>query len=154
VPNALRDLADLDGFLERVASAHRAGSGFFYGIEDGGEVIGQCSLHDHGSGQGEVGYWVRTDRTGGGVATRAVRALVAAACDAGFRELVIHCDAGNVRSVSVARNAGLTYVRTVEIDRGLVRTSARTGWEMSWIFQRPDDVCHGGSGHGGVAALT
>ena len=80
----------------------------------------------------EVGYWIRSDRTNEGLATRAVRALCAAAEEGGFKTLVIHCDAGNHRSAAVARKAGFSHLGTVDLDPGLPRTDAQTGREMTW----------------------
>jgi RimJ/RimL family protein N-acetyltransferase len=136
LPNALTDLADLSVFLGHVASTHREQTAWFYAIEDGGEPVGQCSLHDRGGGEAEIGYWVRTDRTGRGLATRAVLAVAAAALAHGYDRLVIQCDEGNRRSASVARKAGFIHVGTVDLDPRLPRTSAQTGREMTWVRSR------------------
>ena len=98
LPGATKDLADIPAFLQHVEAAFADGTGFFYALEEGGEALGQCSLHHRAFRTGEIGYWVRTDRAGDGIASRAVNALVAAAYGEGLRELVIHCDEGNVRS--------------------------------------------------------
>lgn len=79
-------------------------------------VVGQCSLNRSSLGVGAIGYWVRSDRTGAGIAPLAVRALATAAVEDDFEVLVIHCDAGNDRSVAVARKAGFSHVGTFELD--------------------------------------
>ena len=125
LPGATKDLADIPAFLQHVEAAFADGTGFFYALEEGGEALGQCSLHHRAFRTGEIGYWVRTDRAGDGIASRAVNALVAAAYGEGLRELVIHCDEGNVRSAHVAANAGFIHVRTVQLDPTLPRTRAQ-----------------------------
>jgi ribosomal-protein-serine acetyltransferase len=132
LPGAWKDLEDPQRFVDHVATAFEDGSGFFYAILDGGLPVGQCSLHPQADGTAEVGYWVRTDHTGRGIATRSVVALTRAAFDTSAQELIIHCDEGNTRSAGVARRAGFTHVGTVELDTTLPRTSAQTGREMTW----------------------
>src|SRR4051812_12999357 len=126
LPGVSADLADVDTFLEHVQRTAEAGTDWFYAIEDGGHPVGQCSLHDRGDGVAEIAYWVRSDRTGRGLATRAVTAVVGAALDAGFREVVLHCDEANHRSVAVARKAGFMHVRTVDFPADRPRTSAQS----------------------------
>jgi ribosomal-protein-serine acetyltransferase len=136
LPGVTADLADLDAFLEHVERAFREGTSWYYAIEDGGEPVGQCSLHDRGGGQAEIGYWVRTDRTGRGLATRAVQALARAAFDDGFSELVLHCDEANTRSAAVARKAGFTHVGTADLPADRPRTPVQSGREMRWVRRR------------------
>ena len=132
LPGVIDDLADLDAFLAHVSEASRLESGWYFAVEVDGEVVGQCSLTRSAPGVGEIGYWVRSDRTGAGIAPRAVRTVTKAASGYGFDVLVIHCDAGNDRSVAVASNAGFVHVGTVELDPSLPRTRAQTGSEMTW----------------------
>ena len=137
LPNAVRDLADLPVFLAHAESSYRDGSGFFYAIEEDGQPVGQCSINRHSDGIAEIGYWVRTDRTGQGLATRAVLAVTDAAFAEGFTGLVIHCDEGNFRSAAVAQRAGFVHLKTVDLDPTLPRTSAQTGREMTWVLLKP-----------------
>ena len=133
LPGLLRDLADPRAYLDRAAVARRDRSAYSYAIVDDGTPVGQCSIDYRGDDVAEIGYWIRTDRTGRGLATTAVKAVAAAAFRAGVRELVIKCDAGNARSAAVACNAGFTHVGTVDLDPNLPRTQAQTGREMTWI---------------------
>ena len=133
LPGVTHDLADLAAFFDHVETAYAAGTGFFYAIEEGGQAVGQCSLHHRDPGTAEIGYWVRTDCTGRGLATRAVTALAAAAFADGVGQLVIHCDEGNARSAAVARKAGFTHVKTVQLDPTLPRTRTQSGREMTWL---------------------
>lgn len=135
LPNALKDLSDLPAFLDHAASSYRNGTGFFYAIEEGEEPVGQCSLHIQGDGTAEIGYWVRTDREGLGLATQAVRTVTSAAFSDGITELFIHCDEGNSRSAAVARHAGYGHAKTVELDSAEPRTRAQTGREMTWVLR-------------------
>lgn len=137
LPGVMSDLADLDDFLARVDRASRDRSAYLYAIEAGGEVVGQCSLHHRNAGTAEVGYWVRSDRTGRGIATGAVVVVAEAAFSAGVGELVILCDEGNTRSASVARRAGFVHASTVDLDPTLSRTRAQTGREMCWSQRNP-----------------
>jgi len=132
LPGVMNDLADLDAFLAQVSEAFRLGTGRYYAVEVDGEVVGQCSVNRSAPGVGEIGYWVRSDRTGAGIASRAVRTVTNAASGCGFEVLVIHCDAGNERSAAVASKSGFVHVGTVELDPNLRRTRAQTGREMTW----------------------
>jgi ribosomal-protein-alanine N-acetyltransferase len=89
LPGAIRDLADIPAFLNHVAAAYRDGTAFFYAIVEHGEPVGQCSLHHRDEGMAELGYWIRTDRTGRGLAPAAVAAVTPAAFDSGVVKLVI-----------------------------------------------------------------
>ena len=124
IPGMMSDLTDLDDFIDQVTAFAAASEAWYYGIEVDGEIVGQCNLNDRGDGVGEFGYWVRTDRTGHGIAARAVVALSGAAGRAEFSTLIIRCDAGNHRSAAVARKAGFTHVDTVELDPERPRTHA------------------------------
>lgn len=137
LPHAVKELAEPTAFLDAVAASHARGSAFFYAIEEGGEPVGQCSLHPLGTGEAEIGYWVRTDRTGRGLATAAVGCVTDAALADGYRSLVIHCDEGNLRSAAVARKAGYTHLHTVDLDPALPRTAVQTGREMTWLRRAP-----------------
>ncbi|MEN3273441.1 MAG: hypothetical protein V7636_2202, partial [Actinomycetota bacterium] len=106
LPGVTSDLGDLDVFVTEVAARGEAGEGWNYAVEVDGEAVGQVSVNPLEDGSGEIGYWVRSDRTGAGIAPRAARALADAALASGFARLIIHCDEGNVRSQAVARKSG------------------------------------------------
>src|SRR5215212_6514583 len=78
---------------------------FGFGLFDaGGEVVGGLALHGRrGPGILEIGYWVRSDRTGRGYATAAARALTDVAFEsfpATFR-VEIRCDPANRASAAI-----------------------------------------------------
>lgn len=134
LPGVSSDLADLDVFVTQVAEHAEAGKGWNYAIEVDGEALGQVSINpiDGDDGSAEIGYWVRSDRTGEGIAPSAVRAIADAAFDAGLTRLVIHCDEGNQRSAAVARKSGFTHRGTVDLDPSLPGTPVQTWREMTW----------------------
>ena len=81
-----------------------------------GAVLGEVSLFPRNSAGRvaldaadhlEIGYWVRADRTGEGLATEAARAArdIAAAI-AGISRITIHCDERNAASAAIPRRLG------------------------------------------------
>lgn len=85
-----------------------------------GELVGNCGLMRRvGPDAIEIGYWIRSDRTGRGYATEAARMLVGAAWmldDVGRVE--IRFDAANTASAAVAAKTGAIEIerRDVEVD--------------------------------------
>ena len=90
---------------------------FTYGIFDQEEtqVFGGTGLHTRlGPDAREIGYWVRADQIGRGVATETAGALTRVAFEVDKLDRVeIHCDADNVRSASVPRKLGFTHEATL-----------------------------------------
>lgn len=89
--------------------AWEEGTAFYYAIEgEDGTFYGSAGLGqvDHESGSSAVGYWIRSDAAGRGIATAALRALVAAAHAAGFVELTAVIAESNLASRRVAEKAG------------------------------------------------
>jgi RimJ/RimL family protein N-acetyltransferase len=73
------------------------------------EPLGSVSVHwlDHDQGIGEVGYWVKREARGRGVATRAVRLVSRWALEAcGLQRLQLRADVRNLASQRVAEKAG------------------------------------------------
>ncbi len=99
-----------------------------------GEVIGCCGLMRRvGPGSIEIGYWIRSDRTGRGLATEAAGLLTEAARALDDVDRVqIHHDAANIASGRVAEKLGYTVHerRDVEIDN-----PGEIGLEVVWIFE-------------------
>lgn len=77
VEKSVRQVAD-ERFEDRAYS-------FYIHEDDTGRILGGCGLYhvDRSIDGASLGYWVRSDATGKGVATRAARLLVAY----GFRDL-------------------------------------------------------------------
>ncbi len=81
-------------------------------IDDDHQVIGSCGLNhiDALNRRANLGYWVRTDRTGLGVATRATVLLARhALADLDLHRLEILMSVHNEASKRVAERAGATY---------------------------------------------
>jgi RimJ/RimL family protein N-acetyltransferase len=100
-----------------------------------GDLVGSSGLHSKGDPDSrEIGYWVRSDRTGRGYATSTARALAEAA----FRFLpidrvVIRMDKANVASASVPPKIGFRLLG--EEERPL-ETPGHTGTGLIWVRDR------------------
>jgi RimJ/RimL family protein N-acetyltransferase len=125
-------------FLDQVGRSWEEGTGFSYvgrELRDGapsGSVVCGCGLHVRvGPGALEIGYWVRSDCTRRGVATRAGRALTRAAFAlAGVERLQIHCDRSNRPSACVAAKLGYVFDRTEPKEPA---APGETGRFMVWV---------------------
>lgn len=104
------------------------------------KVAGCAALHtDPGVGTLVIGYWVRTEYTGRGYASAAVRALTDAALKflPEIEQIRIDMDQANSASVAVARRAGYKLVGEVNRDvlapghsgRGFVWETERSSWK-------------------------
>lgn len=88
------------------------GEDFIYGIFDRGEtrVLGGTGLHTRlGSRVREIGYWIRQDAVGQGLASETAAALTRVGFEIETIDRIeIHCDPENVRSAAVPRKLGYT----------------------------------------------
>ena len=94
---------------------------FCFFAKDDGELVGKGGLHtiDWTIPKFEIGYWVRTSRTGKGFATEAVRSLVHLAISVlRARRIEITSDARNQASRRVAEKNGFEL-------EGILRQSRR-----------------------------
>ena len=114
-----------------------AGEDFPYAIVDdlSGELLGGAGLHrgigTHGL---EIGYWVRGDRTGRGIATDAVRALVEAAFSVdGITHVEVHHDAANAASQRIPEKLGFTRVGERADE---VAAPGEIGTDITWRLDR------------------
>ena len=74
-----------------------------------GELLGSTGLHriDWRVPRFEIGYWLRSSKTGAGYVTEAVRALAAMAFEElGANRVDIRCDDRNLASAAVAERCG------------------------------------------------
>ena len=71
-------------------------------------VLGSTGLHPRiERGALEIGYWIRTDQTGKGLATEAARVLTWVAIEAvGAQRIEIRCDPENRASASIPKRLG------------------------------------------------
>lgn len=107
-----------------------------------GALVGGAGLHRRvGPTALEVGYWVRSDRTGLGYATAAACALTNAAfaCVAGVETVEIHTDAANRASAAIPPKLGFSLGR--EEPRS-PQTRGGTGTFLIWELERAQSpVC-------------
>ena len=91
---------------------------------DGTEIIGEVSLFPrdaggrvafHAADRVEIGYWVRADMTGRGLATEASRAMIDVARTLPrLLHVEIRCDARNTASAAVPKRLGFTPATTLD----------------------------------------
>ena len=119
MPWATSEPTPVDLLEERIEGFHRefaAGLDWTYAIFDsaGSRVLGGCGLHPRrGPGVLEIGYWIRTDATGRGLASEAAAALTRVAVERhGVACIEIRCDARNHPSAAVARRLGYRHEQT------------------------------------------
>jgi RimJ/RimL family protein N-acetyltransferase len=106
-----------------------------FGIFVDGEAAGSCGLH-HRIGEGglEIGYWVRADLTGRGVATEAARqACEIAFADPAIDRVEIHHDAANPASGRVPAKLGFELAGEV---RRAPEAPGEHGVELIWRMTR------------------
>ncbi|MCQ4087071.1 GNAT family N-acetyltransferase [Saccharibacillus sp. JS10] len=75
------------------------------------QILGAIGLHrmDWEVRRFEIGYWIRTSRSGEGLVTEGVHGITEfAALQLGANRISIHCDDRNERSAAVAKRAGFT----------------------------------------------
>lgn len=126
-PVPVADLAvRLGGFADDFANAREWRYGVF--TPDTGAIVGEIGLYPR-SGVGrvsysdadrvEVGYWLRSDRTGRGYATEAAQAMLGVVRTLERVERVeIRCDARNLASAAVPRRLGFVLEETVVAGAG------------------------------------
>ena len=103
-------LAQKRKLLRTFADQFAGGEDAIYGIFDAAEerVLGGTGLHPRLGGDArEIGYWIRADAIGNGLATEATAALTRVGFEIyGLAWMEIHCDPGNVRSAAIPRKLG------------------------------------------------
>jgi RimJ/RimL family protein N-acetyltransferase len=96
--------------MRRFRGSFDLGQEFVYGIfsADESEVVGGTGLHSRvGEDAFEIGYWVRTSRTGNGYATESSAALTRVAFEVcGVDRVEIRVDPANERSAAIPVKLG------------------------------------------------
>jgi RimJ/RimL family protein N-acetyltransferase len=96
--------------LTRFAEDFRHGHDAVYGIFEPDErrVVGGTGLHPRVEGNArEIGYWIRADAIGRGLAGESTAALTRVAFEVdGVDRMEIHVDPANVRSAAIPRRLG------------------------------------------------
>jgi RimJ/RimL family protein N-acetyltransferase len=110
--------------LQTFADQFARGEDAIYGIFDADEerVVGGTGLHPRLGGEArEIGYWIRADAIGNGLATESTAALTRVGFEVdGLALMEIHCDPGNVRSAAIPRKLGYTLADKRDGDGHLV----------------------------------
>lgn len=111
--------------LSEFAASFEASREWRYGIfsPDESQVLGEVDLLPRNTDgrvpyatadRAEIGYWLRADRTGQGLASEAARAMLdVAAALPRFTHVEIRCDARNAASSAVPRRLGFTLSSTL-----------------------------------------
>lgn len=111
-----------------------------YGVftSDQARVLGGAGLHPRrGPGVLEIGYWIRTDATGQGLASEVARALTRVAFERHrVRHVEIRCDPRNERSAAVPQRLGFRHVATLFKDALTPQGAPRD--TMVWVLDRAD----------------
>jgi RimJ/RimL family protein N-acetyltransferase len=99
-------------------------------------LVGGAGLHPRiGAGGLEIGYWIRTDSTGAGLATETAAALTAAAFEVpGVERVEIRCDPRNLKSAAIPRHLGYTLTTTLEANTVTPQGAPRD--TMVWTLTR------------------
>ena len=105
-------------------------------VEDAGGLLGTCGLRRPVETRDclAIGYWVRAGRTGEGIATAAVRALIEAGFSVdGIDSLEIVHDAANTASARVPEKVGF-----IRVSESPVEPSApgEVGIDVTWRLHR------------------
>jgi RimJ/RimL family protein N-acetyltransferase len=104
--------------LSRFAEDFARGDDAVYGIFEPDErrVVGSTGLHPRLDGNArEIGYWIRADAIGHGLARESTAALTRVAFEVDRVDwMEIHCDPANVRSAAIPRRLG--YELTDDLD--------------------------------------
>ncbi len=134
IPQPYRE-EDARVYVEHASAGWNDGTeaAFALTAADGGEVLGSIGVRwlDPEQGVGEVGYWVRREARGRGVATRGLQ-LVArwTLREVGLARLQLRADERNAPSRRVAQNAGFTEEGTLRSARFNARQRRRVDFVM------------------------
>ncbi len=121
--------ADVEKFLRKVADERFEDRAYDFYIHcaDTGRILGGCGLYhvDRSVDSASLGYWVRSDATGRGIATRAARLLVRH----GFRDL----DLARIEILVAQQNLASQRVaeKTGAVREGLLRRRLKVAGTLS-----------------------
>jgi RimJ/RimL family protein N-acetyltransferase len=127
--------ADARWYVEQCEEGWRDGTGSSFAIVDvvTGEVVGSIGARhvDPEQGVTEVGYWVRSDARGRGVAQRALRLISGWLLDdLGRARVQLRADVENAPSRRVAEGAGFVEEGTLRSSRFNPRQRRRVDFVM------------------------
>jgi RimJ/RimL family protein N-acetyltransferase len=125
--------------LRRMRADFDLGNDFTCGIfsAEDSVVLGGAGLHRRvGPNALEIGYWIREDHIGKGLATEAAAALVRVAFEVHkVGRVEIHCEPANVRSAAIPKRLGFTLEATL---RRRVRPDGSERDSMIWSLFATD----------------
>jgi RimJ/RimL family protein N-acetyltransferase len=128
-------LEEKRSLLEQFARRFERGEDAVYGIFDRDErrVVGGTGLHPRLTDDArEIGYWIRADATGRGLATESTAALTRVGFEVdGLERMEIHCDPANVRSAAIPRKLGYTKAEERDGEGHLIFRMMRTDYAAS-----------------------
>ena len=141
MPWAMHEPSELWVIEERIArfqEEFQSGEERTYGIFnlEETEILGGIGLHPTGyPGTLELGYWLRADQTGQGLATEAAAALTQAAfTELGAQRIEIRCDPRNLRSARVPERLGFRMEKVLIADTLTQAGEPRD--TMVWALER------------------
>lgn len=112
-----KSLPETVHILRGFRGAFDLGQDYFFGVltADESQVVGGTGLHTRvGADAFEIGYWIRADRTGEGLATEVAAALTRVAfAVCGVERLEIHVDPDNTPSCRIPAKLGYTQEATL-----------------------------------------
>jgi RimJ/RimL family protein N-acetyltransferase len=140
MPWANTESADARFQRRRIAEADAQwarGADFGYGLfasDDDGRMLGAFGLTARrGPKTLEIGYWLRADATGRGLATRAVEALTEIAMtQPDVERLLIYTDEANHASAAIPRRLGFHLGRVVAVPP---EATAETGRQLEFVIR-------------------
>lgn len=135
-PGMSKELDDVAAFIEYSVEVFNGGELSRFALDVDGELTGYLSvtrLHND-AGEAEVAYWVRTDRSGRGIATAAVQTVAVTVFDhwPDLPRVVLRCEGGNTGSMKVAERSG--FARSA--DTGASRPPTEADVEVLWALER------------------
>lgn len=132
MPNARAELlGDRTVLIADAIRAFEAGERFAYGIFlPDGSFVGNCGLRWVDVDVQDIGYWVLLEHLRKGYASEAVRAVTAAAFEAGVSRITLNCHTANDASIAVARSTGFRYLSTNERLDGDEAPYEEMTWEL------------------------
>jgi RimJ/RimL family protein N-acetyltransferase len=139
MPWAMAEPTDLSAriqWLRKSRGEFDLGTDFTYGIFDRDEtmVIGGTGLHTRlGPQAREIGYWIRMDRAGQGLATEVAAALTRVAFEIDeVTRVEIRCDPRNTRSAAIPRKLGYQHEATLR--RRILGSDGQPRDAMIWTL--------------------
>ena len=104
----------------------------------GGRVLGSIGVRwNERRDVGEIGYWLRRDARGRGIATRALTLVTRFAFEQGAERLQLRADVENVASRRVAEKAGFRLEGVLRSAHWNERLGRRQDWALYSLL--PDD---------------